>query len=252
VLIDWVTVVAQIINFLILVYLLKRFLYGPIVRAMNEREERIRAEIEDAERARAEAETRTAELERARRELERDREELMDRARKEVLAWKDDALERTRSEVEHARQAWMEGLSIEQERTRQRVRRTIADNVMAVSRKVLADLANGSLERAAVEQFLDRLGEARREGGDSEPLHGEVIVELGFDGEEQRERVRSGLGELFGDGQAIRVTANPELGFGIRVLAGDQKWEWNLARYLQELERTMFDRLTALAGGAGR
>jgi F-type H+-transporting ATPase subunit b len=49
-LIDWVTVVAQIINFLILVYLLKRFLYGPIVQAMNEREERIREEIEQADR----------------------------------------------------------------------------------------------------------------------------------------------------------------------------------------------------------
>jgi F-type H+-transporting ATPase subunit b len=252
VLIDWVTVVAQIINFLILVYLLKRFLYGPIVRAMNEREERIRAEIKDAERAKAEAKARAADLERERRELERDREELMDRARKEVFAWKDEALERTRSEVEHARQAWKEGLSIEQERTRQRVRRTIADNVLAVSRKVLADLASGSLERAAVEQFLERLGK----GMPGERLPGsrpsEVVAELGFDGEEQRERVRSVLGELFGGGRAIRVDVNPELGFGIRVVAGDQKWEWNLSRYLQEIERTMFDRLTAASGVAGR
>ena len=35
---DWFTVIAQIINFLILVALLKRFLYGPIIRAMERRE----------------------------------------------------------------------------------------------------------------------------------------------------------------------------------------------------------------------
>ena len=39
--IDWITVAAQIVNFLILVWLLQHFLYGPITRAMQRREQRI-------------------------------------------------------------------------------------------------------------------------------------------------------------------------------------------------------------------
>ena len=39
--VDWITTIAQIINFLVLVYLLKRFLYGPIVSAMIHREAHI-------------------------------------------------------------------------------------------------------------------------------------------------------------------------------------------------------------------
>jgi F-type H+-transporting ATPase subunit b len=249
VLIDWVTVVAQIINFLILVYLLKRFLYGPIVRAMNEREERIRGEIEEADRARAEAEGRARALEQEREELESRRAELMDRARQEVQQWKEEALQRAKDEVEQTRKSWMEGLSVEQERTRSRIRRALTDQVLAVSRKVLADLADGSLERSAVERFLSRLERSGIGPEGSPEIPGEVLVELGFDNGEQQERVRSGLSRIFGPDRGIRTKVNPELGFGIRILAGDRKWEWSLARYLQDLEQTLFDRLTAVVSG---
>ena len=59
-LIDWFTVSFQVINFLILIALLKRFLYGPIIRAMEERESTIAARLFEAERAEKEAETRAA------------------------------------------------------------------------------------------------------------------------------------------------------------------------------------------------
>ena len=49
-LIDPFVVIAQLVNFAILVWLLKRFLYGPITRVMAAREERIRAETEEAHR----------------------------------------------------------------------------------------------------------------------------------------------------------------------------------------------------------
>ena len=54
-LIDWFTVAAQAANFLILVWLLKRFLYQPILKALDAREQRIAAELADADTKRAEA-----------------------------------------------------------------------------------------------------------------------------------------------------------------------------------------------------
>jgi F-type H+-transporting ATPase subunit b len=47
--IDWFTVFAQIVNFIILIFLLKRFLYGPIIAAIDKREENISARITEAE-----------------------------------------------------------------------------------------------------------------------------------------------------------------------------------------------------------
>jgi F-type H+-transporting ATPase subunit b len=47
-LIDWFTVGAQVLNFLILVWLMKRFLYQPILDAIDAREQRIAAELANA------------------------------------------------------------------------------------------------------------------------------------------------------------------------------------------------------------
>ncbi len=47
--IDWLTVIAQIVNFLILVWLLKRFLYQPVINAMDQREQRIAERLQKAE-----------------------------------------------------------------------------------------------------------------------------------------------------------------------------------------------------------
>jgi F-type H+-transporting ATPase subunit b len=54
-LIDWFTVGAQLLNFLVLAWLLKRFLYRPILDALDAREQRIAAELADADAKRAEA-----------------------------------------------------------------------------------------------------------------------------------------------------------------------------------------------------
>ena len=61
-LIDWFTVGAQALNFIILVWLLKRFLYKPILNAVDAREQRIAAELADADAKRAEAKKERDEL----------------------------------------------------------------------------------------------------------------------------------------------------------------------------------------------
>ena len=53
--VDWFTVIAQILNFLVLVWLLKRFLYKPVLNAIDEREKKIASELEDAAIHKAEA-----------------------------------------------------------------------------------------------------------------------------------------------------------------------------------------------------
>jgi len=58
-LIDWFTVGAQALNFLILVWLMRRYLYKPIINAIDAREKRIAAELADAAAKQAEAQKRT-------------------------------------------------------------------------------------------------------------------------------------------------------------------------------------------------
>jgi len=50
--IDWFVFFAQIVNFLLLVWLLKKFLYGRIINAIDTREAKIKATFEEAEKSR--------------------------------------------------------------------------------------------------------------------------------------------------------------------------------------------------------
>src|SRR5688500_8544406 len=82
--VDWLTVGAQALNFLVLVYLLKRFLYGPVVRAMARREEAIGERQREAEQRREDAEAEARRHREAREALEGQRECLLARAHEEA------------------------------------------------------------------------------------------------------------------------------------------------------------------------
>src|SRR5665648_272520 len=85
-LIDWFTVFAQALNFLILVWLMKRFLYKPILHAIDAREKRISAELADADAKKADAKKESDEFKRKNEEFDRERTALFSKATDEAQA----------------------------------------------------------------------------------------------------------------------------------------------------------------------
>ena len=85
-LIDWFTVGAQALNFLILVWLLKRFLYKPILNAIDAREKRIAAELADADAKKAEAQKERDEFQHKNEEFDQQRAALLSKATDEAKA----------------------------------------------------------------------------------------------------------------------------------------------------------------------
>jgi F-type H+-transporting ATPase subunit b len=96
VLIDWFTVAAQLINFLILVWLLKRFLYRPILDAIDAREARIAAELADADTKKAEARKERDDFQHKNAAFEQQRAALLSQARDEAKAERQRLLDEAR------------------------------------------------------------------------------------------------------------------------------------------------------------
>lgn len=69
-LIDWFTVGAQALNFAVLVWLMKRFLYQPILQAVNAREQRIVQTVAQAEAQKAQAQQERDKLQHERQAFE--------------------------------------------------------------------------------------------------------------------------------------------------------------------------------------
>jgi F-type H+-transporting ATPase subunit b len=249
VLINWFTFSAQILNFLLLLFLLKRFLYKPILRAMQEREKKIAVRMTEAETARQEALTLSGELEKEKESLRKTKERIVAEAGAEVRLWKETALERARREIDTLRRAWMDSVEAEKERFLKQLQTQVARQVIGISGKVLKDLANGDLETRVIDVFLEKVKVDWSEiEGKSFEAPNRVLVRSGFElKEDMKNRVRRGLEDLLPGKEAIDFTLDLEIGFGVQLVTGDWKVEWNLAWYMQALESELLKFLAPAA-----
>ncbi len=155
--IDWFTVAAQIVNFLILIGLLKYFLYDRIVQAMDERETKVRSRLEDAEKKKQEAEEKAKTNLRKEQEIEEKRKEMLSQAKEEAEERREELTQKARKEVEALRSRWLEAIGREKESFIRELRQMAAGQVYAVARRALKDLADFSLEQGVIEIFLKKI-----------------------------------------------------------------------------------------------
>ncbi|GLI33709.1 F0F1 ATP synthase subunit B family protein [Desulforhabdus amnigena] len=253
-LIDWFTVVAQIVNFLVLVALLKHFLYGRIIRAMEVREEKIASRLQDAEDERREALREAEDYRRKAKELEERREELLLMVKEEVEGERKRLLHEARAEVNEFQRKWHENIRQEKDAFLLDLKRRVSVEVCLMARHVLSNLANKQLEKQIMEVFLERLLSHNEEElrvlresfGQS---GGRVLMRSSFEiPEESRARMMEALRDRIGEELDFEFEVSADLICGIELRANAHKIGWNMENYLKTLEE---DILRVIEEGAG-
>jgi len=253
--IDWFTFVAQIVNFLILVALLRKFLYGPILRAMESREKRVTRRLEEAQEREEKAEHQEREYREKSREIDTRREELLKEAREEAEEERDRLMRDARKEVDRKREEWRTSLDREQADIVAEVSRLAGDMSIEAARRVLEHLADADLESRMFSAFASRLSDL--DGEDREQLRARlsepettVSVRSAFDaGDESREQVRATLRDGFDYDGEIAFVADPDLICGLELDADGRTYGWNVAHFLRELDDEFEQRLQASRHG---
>ena len=242
-LIDWFTVGAQALNFLILVWLMKRYLYKPIRHAIDEREKRIAAELADADAKKAEAQKEHDEFQHKNAEFDQQRAALFTKATDEAQAERQRLLEEARKAAVALSSKRQETLRNEEQTLHQAIRHRTQQEVFAIARKTLEDLATTSLEERLGEVFTRRLREM--DGKAKEGLRAALktaadpaVVRSTFAlPADQRSAIQNALNETFSDEVRIRFETAPNLISGIELTANGQKVAWSIADYLESLEK---------------
>jgi F-type H+-transporting ATPase subunit b len=248
-LIDWFTVGAQALNFIILVWLLKRFLYKPILNAVDAREKLIAAELADAAAKRAEAQKERDEFQHKNEEFNRQRAALMSKAIDEAKAERQRLLDDARKAADALRDKRQEALQTDASNLSQAIRRRTEQEVFAIARKALTDLATTSLEERVSEVFTHRLramdGKAKEDLGEALKTSPEpALVRSAFDlPAAQRTAIQNALNETFSGDIRVRFTTAPDLVSGIEISTNGQKMAWSIADYLASLEKGIGDLL---------
>ncbi|TNF41048.1 MAG: F0F1 ATP synthase subunit B [Bacteroidetes bacterium] len=249
-LIDWFTLIAQIINFLVLVWLLKRFLYKPILKTIDEREKRIAMKIQEAEVIKKEATQELDDFRQKNQEFDRQRQELLTKAISEVDTERQRLIKQTRSDIEKLRLNLQETIRNEQQKLGSEIVQRTRTEIFSIVRKTLRDLASVSLEDQMTEVFIHRL--KHMEKGEKEvliskiKLHGDkIILRSAFElSQNQQNRIEEIIQAEFSGQAKITFQASPNLVSGIELVTDGHKLVWSIDDYLLSLEKNIAELLT--------
>jgi F-type H+-transporting ATPase subunit b len=250
-LIDWFTVGAQVLNFLILVWLLQHFLYKPILTAIDAREKRIADQLTDATTKRADAQKEHDEFDAKNKAIDEQRNTLLAKATGDAKAEHDRLLEDAKKEADTARAGWADELKNDSARLSKELTRTAADEVFGIARKTLSDLSTVSLEERIAEVFTRRLREmdspARATMGSAIKASNDwALVRSTFaQPDDQKAAIQNAINETFAADVHIRFETTPDGVCGIELTAGGQKIAWTIANYLDSLDAGVGQLLSA-------
>jgi F-type H+-transporting ATPase subunit b len=255
-LIDWFTVAAQAVNFLVLVWLLQHFLYKPILAAIDAREAKIAATLAAAAARQADAQRtsdeltgklkafdaeRAAHLAQALLEVQQERERLIDVARREAA----DLVVKQRST-----------LRADATSLTDRMARLATAEVFSIAGKAFNDLASADLDERLGGVFTQRLRQMSKE---AKAAFATALEQSGMSAlvrtrvamrDEEKATLRNAINETFAADVHLEFETVPTSDYGIDLSAGGQRLAWGIHEYLKGFQEKAQALMTTVAAPA--
>lgn len=254
----WFTIFAQVVNFLILVWLLKRFLYRPILNAIDERERGIASQLALAEAKVADAQKERDTFRAKNEAFDQQRADLLTAAHSEAGIERERLIAEARNDADALRAKRQASLRTEQKNLDHEIVRWTQKEVFSIARKALKDLADTSLEERMTDIFVQRLrgltGEAKQQlvAAFTSP-NGTLNVRTAFAlSPEQRTAIENAVKETLASDAQLKFETVPEVVSGIELSANGHKVGWSLADYMATLEARAAEILLAETNSAGK
>jgi F-type H+-transporting ATPase subunit b len=226
---------------------MRRFLYRPILLAIDEREKRIATEVENAEKRMSDAQQERNKFESKNKEFDQQRAALQCKAIDEVQAQCQKLLDEARAAALTLRSQLWESLRNESHSLHQQIGQRAQQEVFAIARKTLKDLAGADLEEHLGAVFIRRLHEMKNRGNAyfTEAITtspGPVFVRSAFDlPVTLRLTIQKAINETFSGEILLQFETAPDLIAGIELNANGYKVAWSIDEYLISMEKSIDD-----------
>ncbi len=241
------TILFQVVNFLVLLGVLSWFFYRPIRKAIEEREQLISSQIEQARQREREAEERLKDLEAERARARDEATALLHSARESAASERAELIEKARAEAGQLRQDALKQVDTEERSAETRLALELRQAAVSIAGDLIRTAAGPSVHEGLVDQFLDSFPKLDRHQRDlireamerdPESLTVETAYPLDIDRQgEVREHLAKILDYDPGDLQ-LRFEVRPELICGIRFVAGTAAIDLSLSRTLDTLSES--------------
>jgi F-type H+-transporting ATPase subunit b len=252
--IDWFTLVAQILNFILLVWLLKRFLYKPILDAIDARENLVASQINDAKVQLEKAEIEQNKFQEKNEKFDTERSILLVKMEKDVEDEKRKRMEAVRKDAEALRIQLQENLKSQEDSFKKVFISEAQKNFFSISQKMLKHLASAELEDQMLTVFIRELKTiapaikqefiaAVNKGSDP------VVVRSAFElSTAHKAIIEAAISEQLVKVDAVQYSVSPDQISGIELSSRDYKFSWTIAEYLKTLEAQTMEIVAAKSG----
>ncbi|MBI5200592.1 MAG: F0F1 ATP synthase subunit B [Elusimicrobia bacterium] len=143
-----------IVTFLVMVFLLKTFAWGPLLHAVEERERRLKEDREAAEKARADAQKIQADLEKKLNELDAKSREVLAQAQKDAEAMRAKHSAEAKEEAERLMEKTRAGLEEEKRRLVGELRQEVAKFSVQAAEKLVRKTVDAGVRKSVLDQFF--------------------------------------------------------------------------------------------------
>jgi F-type H+-transporting ATPase subunit b len=245
--IDPFTLIAQIINFLILIALLRFFLYKRITNAMDEREQRIVDRINQAKQKKLEAEREAESYRIKNKELEEKQNEIITRAKEKANKLSKELTQKARKEVEERKRKWNETIQSQKKAFLSQLKQRAGQQIYSVAKRVIQDLADEELETQIIRTFIGRLRTLKAKEKNaiknfSQKSREVILIESGFSiGKQLQNKIKKTMEEQIEEGIDLTFETTDKLVCGVEIKVPGMKLSWSIDSYLQRLEENLVD-----------
>jgi F-type H+-transporting ATPase subunit b len=247
--INWFTVIAQALNFLILVWLLKKFLYKPILKSVNEREERIKTELKNADAQKAGAQKKQDDFKQKNEDFESQKAALLAKALADANTEKQQLIIIAKADAKAIGSKMEKIFKEQQAQDKKEFTQNTQDQVFIIVRNALKDIASVPLEKQVTTTFIKHLKALKNKEKQQfidafKTNENEILVKSAFHLiAKQKKDMSDAINELLNSKKVLQFKIASELINGIELSTNGFKMAWSFSEYLNALKRNVSEEI---------
>lgn len=245
--INWFEVTAQIINFFLILFILQKLLYKPVLRAMAERQRRTLEAQEQADNKMRDANKLVASYESKVADIEGEKRKILDDAKVQAEETKDALLEKYRNEAESKRKAYLKEIEDEKYNFTLNLRKSLGANAIKIASHLLASISSKELEDEVFGRFIDNLKDLSHSIPNFDSLEEETVTihsyrDLSHGEKQVIETVLQDYNDII---RTINYQKDPRLILGYELNLDTYTVHANIENYLNIVEKEIIENLDA-------
>lgn len=225
------TIIAQLINFSVLLFILNKFLYKPVLKTMDKRREDIKNKIEETQNKLEESDKLKEEYFNKLQEVEKENIALRKQALEDIKKFKDSELQKVKEDISLKKDKFNDYLDLEQKSLIENFNENLSDLFVEYSNNILQVLANSTLQGEIVNNFMQKINDLTDEKVESvNKLNVEDIYVSSNDEltDEQKDFIKDSLVKKGFKFKDVQYTVDKKLILGIELKAKSYVLSWDV------------------------